>query len=307
MNCTRSIIQLAVKSLVESIDAKVMQLIAGRVIEEYDIYDRTGFPRSIPIPNRDVAQRIVSDVNEEGLFLQFVSELINIHENGHMGRQYTIQYLRDLVKFVHESGYSFDRELNMFFENPKFQITRNWGALRESHEYTFALLRIDIVNNSRFVREYPKEQISAVYSDIRKIVQAAIETRNGRLWIWEGDGGLGSFYFSNKHRDAALSGMNILHDLYLYNRTENRLDKPISVRIAIHGGDLEYSDNNEIIKNQEEIKRVVKIEEELTPTDSVTISIVTRMMLDDYISRQFSLITDQGNYQYFNYAIRWAS
>jgi Na+/H+-translocating membrane pyrophosphatase len=55
------------------------------------------------------------------------------------------------------------------------------------------------VKNSKFVRKYTADRIQKTYTDLKDIVDIAIERRNGRVWIWEGVGGLVAFYFSGKN------------------------------------------------------------------------------------------------------------
>jgi hypothetical protein len=48
------------------------------------------------------------------------------------------------------------------------------------------------------VRKYPADVIEKTYEDLRLMVEGAIDKRNGRIWSWEGDGGLVAFFFSHK-------------------------------------------------------------------------------------------------------------
>ena len=52
---------LATKALYESFRFDMMTRVAGTVMEDYDIYDRTGYPRNIPIPGMDAAKQVVEN------------------------------------------------------------------------------------------------------------------------------------------------------------------------------------------------------------------------------------------------------
>lgn len=296
---------LCVRALAESMDIRTMTTVVREIIPNYDIYERSGFPPSIAIPNQDVARQIVSDVIHENRFLQLIGNLIDVHELGLMGRRYPIPYIRTIVQEVIENGYLFDQENRMFVENPSVRKTRNWGALLPGSEYTMAFLQIDIVENSQLVRKHSADTIEQAYRGLRDIVIQAVEKRNGRVWNWEGDGGLAAFCFSDKHQKATLSAMEIVHELHLYNLIACPLASPLAARIAVHSGPVEYTENNEALKQSPTLSQLLEIEEEHTHPLSVTISSVVKVMLDAVVSSEFSPLSNDSQGMYFSYTLRW--
>ena len=113
-----------------------------------------------------------------------------------------------------------------------------WGTLEIGKTYEFALLRVDIAGNSRLVRRYPRSRIKTVYGSVKDLVTRLVEKREGRIWGWEGDGGLAAFYFIDKTIQATLCGMEILHELFLYNLLGKGLPEPVLVRLAVHARSL---------------------------------------------------------------------
>jgi class 3 adenylate cyclase len=216
---------------------------------------------------------------------------------------YRITYMNEIIKRINECGYIYDNENKIFVENPAMRRTKNWGALIEGKEYHFAFLRIDIAENSKLVRKYPEKLINEAYSDVREIVETSIDKRNGRIWNWEGDGGLVAFYFSNKDLQAALSGIEIINKLFIYNLSHCRLDEPLKVRIAVHSGLCRYTEDLEAQMKDDVIKLTVQIESQLTKPNSMTISNTVRSKL--YSSLLSGLETTQVDdlVNYANYSI----
>lgn len=103
-----------------------------------------------------------------------------------------------------------------------------------------------------------------------------------------------AFYFGKRHAWAMLSTMEIVHTLYLNNRTRCRLDEPVQVRIGVHAGPCEYTENEEELKRLETIKELVKIEEQ-APADSVYVSIVVRVMLDEIVAASLRRVDNRKN------------
>ena len=96
---------LSINSLTEALDIKTMLNLANLLMTGYDsdyIYNRTGFPRNMPMPPREVARQIVEDVNSLDLYLDFVTVLIRMQEEGLKGRIYRIPYLRELLNDILE-------------------------------------------------------------------------------------------------------------------------------------------------------------------------------------------------------------
>ncbi|MBN1647352.1 MAG: hypothetical protein JW874_04905 [Spirochaetales bacterium] len=293
-------------ALNSSVDIKTLLHIARTLVSDgYDIYERTGFPASMSIPKKDAINQIINDIIDKNMYLEFISTLIELQESGFKGKQYSIINLRNIVEGIIERGYLWDKELSHFVENSALRKTRDWGFLQDGQEYSMTFMSIDLVKNSSFVKNNPKEMVQKAYSELRSIIQDAILSRNGRLWSWEGDGGIAAFALSDRNSAATLASIDILHKLVFYNGTKNKLHSPLQIRMAAHSGPYEYSNNPEDLGKSETIQQTAKIQHEYTLPDSVTISIVVKNMLDDIIARQFRLIENHGHYQYFNYSVKW--
>jgi class 3 adenylate cyclase len=308
MQIRASLLNTAVQALVGSVDVHTMVVIARRLMDRYyDLHERTGFQRSIPIPNLDAARQIVADIRDSNQFLSFVNLLVEMQEEGLMGRTYSIPHLRELVRGVHELGFDYDHENRMFVEDPRVRKTRNWGVLRSGHEYVFAFLRLDIVGNTTLVKKHGRQAMQSVYRDLGAIVQKAVERRNGRIWSWEGDGGLACFYFANKNTEATLAAVEITHELFLYNKLGVRFPEELKIRMAIHTGTSEYSEREEDLKNSETIKRTINIESQFTKAGSVTVSNTVYTTLEPRVANQLQPIKTKGAAGHYRYEIRWES
>ena len=304
MQIPGSIINLATKALSESMDVNVMTHLAKDIINGYDLYQRTGFRVSMDVPQRDAAKQIVTDIANSGMFFSFISLLIQMHTTGYKGRIYPISYLRDIIRMINKDfGYIYDAENKMFVEDPAVRRTMNWGAFIEGHDYVLSLLRIDIVESSQLVRKYPENLVHATYGDLRKIVDKAIYKKNGRVWNWEGDGGLVAFYFANKSMLATLSGMEIINELFVYNAIHCRLEEPVKVRIAVNTGTIQYTQDSEELMKNDFIKETVQIESKYTKPNSMTISNMVGSKLDASLLEGFKIVMIDSRTKFYTYSI----
>jgi class 3 adenylate cyclase len=305
MKVKSATIALCRKTLYESMSAETMTRFVQLLDPEYDLYQRSGIPENIPITDQMAAERIVKDVVGEGRYVDFVETLVHIDANGYMGRPYPIKGLRELVKALTQDGYIFDRSTGQFFENAKERTSPDWGRLRDGDERQIALLRLDVVDNSSLVKRNRADRIEKAFSDLRSIVNKAVVGRLGRLWSWEGDGALAAFLFGQKERAALLAGMDILNEMFFYNRLENPLDEPLRIRLAAHAGPIRYSGTMmELLKN-ETVKDVNRIESTATPSDSLSASINLFLSIDRVIQDRFGpeKQADGGKIRHYSVAL----
>lgn len=296
---------LCIRTLTQSMDVHTMLHLVRRIFGTYDLNERTGFPRSVPIPNREAARQIIVDCIEHDRFLDFLAILIEVDAKGMSGRRYRLPRLRDILEEVSEVGYRYDSDQRTFVEDVQTLTTRNWGILREGEEYLLTFLRIDIVGNSELVRTHDTDVIEQTYADLREIVQTVIELRNGRIWDWEGDGGVGAFFGDDASEKSTLCGMEIIHEIHLYNLLRCVLERPLQVRIAVHNGTCTYHHSFDKMKN-EVVKKLVELESRYTLPNTVTVSKTAHASLAANVSAHLTPFDRDPNGVHFRYALEIA-
>lgn len=296
---------LASRALAESMDVKTMVHLARRLFGNYDLHERTGFPTSVPIPNRTASRQIVDDLADSNRFLDFVALLIEIERLGMEGRKYRFPRLQAIVNEILETGYRFDTETRTFVEDTTIRTTRNWGVLKTGETYIMAFLGVDVVGNSALVREHGREAMSELYGALRMLVSEACETRNGRLWGWEGDGGIAAFTFEEQNQRATLSGIEILNELLIYNLTECPLDGGLHVRLTVHNGPCAYGETGAELK-VDTIKRIWEIDSRHGQTDTLIVTDSVYPSLERVVASRLSPLGVARDQDFYTYAVRFA-
>jgi len=295
--------KLCRKCLYTSISFDDMVRFAGMAYPDYDIYESSGYPRGYPISSQDAADRIVADMIQDGYYVDFIETLAKIGAKGFMGRPYIFKDFDDVIDDVIEAGYSYDEETYQFFEDQSQQISRNWGRLLEGDERQMAVLRLDIAGNSILVKENPKPLIDKAYNDLREIVSNAVVSRFGRLWIWEGDGSLGVFMVGNYSRMAILAGIDIINEMFIYNKMRNPLNSVIKLRISVHSGDLIYSENDIKCLKAETVRKATSLESKAAVPNSLVISESLALSQDQSILNLFSNAKSVSSEKYRIYQV----
>lgn len=302
-----AIFTIIITSISQSLGMELILKMAREFIPGYDINSRLGFPPSIPVPLRDATRRIVHDINETGLFLELVEWLIKVDSKGYMGKLYKVSAMSEILDAMKNAGFILDQESGLFYEDPRFQKTPNWGRLIEGREYPFTLLKLDIVKNSQLVRNNSKKEINSAYETIRIFVRRIIEKRRGRIWLWEGDGGIIAFHYGHPIMSAVLSGMEILNELMVFNLTANPLNRDVMMRIAAHAGFIHYSTDTSSLLREETVKEIHDIESRWTPDGMMTISASIAPHIDGIIKERIYTLEKESNRELFAYSINYAS
>lgn len=285
---------MAVRALCESMTVKLMIDHTRELIANYDLHRRMRLRESISIPSANAAKQIVDDICQGQLFPAFVQLLIDTQYKGFKGRIYPIAHLSTIIHEFQSHGYIFDQANGMFIENSRIMKSINWGVLRAGEDYELTFLRFDIAGNSRIVRANAAKKVQKAYQDFYTIVGNAVDRRNGRLWNLEGDGGLAAFAFSLKDTAAALSAVECLHELFLYNRTRCALSGPLAVRFALHSGRHVYSADMESLKKSDPVKEILDIEARFTRPGSCTASNKVLIATDRRIADLFSPLKEKN-------------
>ncbi len=265
-----------------------MVKLARRHIRGYDIHERTDTPRSLSVPNQDAARRIIEDVAREDMLLNFVEQLVEMQEKGFVGRRYRIVRLQEIIEDLRNDGYLFDVSTGKFYENVQKRKSYDWGVLKDGSSYALGFLSIDVKDNSELVRRYGPEMMDGVYGSLRKILERALDKRNGRLWYWEGDGGLAAFHTDVVAKSAVETGMEVLHEILLYNALWNPLDDPIEVRMAANTGSIVFSSQMAKLRNETVIAQTLKLESDHAAPNGLAVATAVVALLDSLLQRCFA-------------------
>jgi len=283
------------KCLALSISVEEMNRFAKLTNPDYDLYKSYGFSKGHPIGIHEAADRVVGDMVQSGYYIDFVETLKRVDTKGYMGHRYAFRGLDDVIGDVLQAGYSYDKATCQFFEDQSQQVTRNWGRLMEGDERQMAVLRLDIAGNSILVKNNPKPLVDAAYSDLRKIVTNAVVSRLGRLWTWEGDGALGVFMLGDYSRLAIFAGMEILNEMFVFNKAVNPLNADFKLRIAVNSGHLAFSESPTQFLKADTVRTAIMLEGKAAVPNSLVISESLAMSQDQSLLNIFSDSKVVGN------------
>ncbi len=304
MRFPASLISSCTRALYESLSIDIMSKVARMLDDSFDLYRVANMRESIPITSQHAADVIVKELLRQGMFVDLIETLITVDTRGIMGRRYTIGSLGELAKGLSAIGFLYDKVNNLFMEDPRLKASYNFGRLQEGGEYPLALLRLDIVQNSKIVRKYPKEHVEKAYQLLYEMVEHKVHKRWGRIWSWEGDGGVAAFYYGHKQTQAALTAMDLIQGVFLFNTFKNPLEMPIQVRIAVHYGVQKFSQDQSVWKKSDTARIAVEMESKACNPDEAVISTNIETALERNLAQLFEPKKNVSSYQVHCYRIR---
>lgn len=150
----------------------------------------------------------------------------------------------------------------------------------------FSFLKLDVAGHSKMLADNPRVKVAETLDKLEAYVDEAASRGGGRLWTWQGDGGLAAFLGDDSSANALECGLRIVNNLESFNRSQNSTGHKVAVRIAIHRGAANYRPDTGRI-HSEDLNFVSHMEDEFAFPNDVCISDDAYRELDELDRRQF--------------------
>ena len=77
---------------------------------------------------------------------------------------------------------------------------------------------------------------------------------------------------SDYSRMAIYAAMEILCEIFLFNKFDNPLDSDIKLRLAVHSGDIQFSNSEAECLKADIVRKAIFLESKIAPPNSLVIS-----------------------------------
>lgn len=262
-----------------------------------DLNKLTGYTENISIPRKEAAKQIVEHFHKTNRIVQLLDLIIYTAKKGFKGEGVVFNNLKSIFFEMNECGYKYNPDLEKTVFIEKEVKRKDWGFLKQGSVYTFCFISIDICGNSKLFNKYETSLIRQTYNNFKNFVKSLIEKRDGRIWNWEGDGGLCTFHIKDFVKDGVLSSIDILSALPIFNATSNLINEDILIRIGINSGEAEYKNDIKMI-DSDAIEKTKIIEKKHTLPMTISITPNTFQYLDSTVKSHFTheLINNENVY-----------
>jgi class 3 adenylate cyclase len=279
--------RLISEDLSRAFTTRELQGFIRNIDRNLDLYELTGYKKDAPIPRKDAAKEVVDYLVETKRLHKLLDLIIYTSQNGFKGEGVTFFGLKTILKEMEECGYKYRGDLKKVVYIEKNLEKRNdWGFLEDGKVYNFCFVSVDICGNSKLVREYDSLLIKDTYKNFKKMVCTSVESRKGRIWSWEGDGGLLVFHLDDFVNQSILACVDIVSSMPVFNATSNMLGEDIRIRIGLNAGSAEYKNDTASITS-DSIEETRCIEKKHTEPATISISKHTVQYIDMLLRNNF--------------------
>ncbi len=258
----------------KSLNFKDIEAIGGYLFKSrtYDLHAAAGVDEKVSISPLNAAKILVDEAENKGKLKDLFVFTIELDGSTLNGRVVALQGLENMLYRLTRSGQYYDFATRRFIDVEDNRSLVSWGALRDGREYEVAIASIDICQNSELVKKYKTKVMEQVYYRLWEFLKAKLDSWEGRIWSWAGDGGILAFRGEESVPRAVSCCLEILASLPVFNMQP---DKPIKdeicLRIALDFGPLKFfSDTGKIVS--EVINYAAHLEKKGTRPSKLSIS-----------------------------------
>ncbi|GIX40969.1 MAG: hypothetical protein KatS3mg129_3281 [Leptospiraceae bacterium] len=282
--------------LIRSCNTDQIAYIAREADPNFNLKEVSGFGEHVVIPKQVAADTVIDYFESEYQILNFIATLYYYEGKGISGGVVTLRDKHKLDKYLEENHIIYNPELNKFVVSQKDIKKKDWGILEEGMESKLAFMELDIISSSELIKTNVKIDVENTLRNFRLFITEIVESFNGRIWQWFGDGGLIAFLNESGVSNAIRSGLKVLYSLPIFNLTANQLrwENNVSLRMAIHFGFATYKEDINMI-DSEDIKITKILEHELGLPNSIIISETALNLCDNELKKFFEYYNNYKN------------
>lgn len=296
----RRLRKLLTDVLVESLNSDQINSLGREVDSRFNIGEVSGFGDKIVIPRRVAADCVIRYFNTEETLVKFLGYMISRDGQGASGGVIQLKGKQELIGILKQHQWIYDPKRGEFQKDQSTSRTSDWGLLKEGEEYWCAFASIDIVSSSNMVRTNVKTDVETTFSHLRDYINRYVESWNGRIWFWYGDGGVAAFYGDDSSSLSVLSMISILAYLPVFNITRNELrpENDVKLRIGLHYGTVVYhADPSKM--HSEDLKLAQDVEKEHSEHNALAVTETAFYKLRREVRARFSPSGDINGLQVY--------
>ena len=217
--------------------------IGNILYSSYNSHDIAGEGNHITFSSGRAASVLVEYTNSKKKTFDLIKLLIELDESTLSGKAVEIAGLEAYLNKLAKIGIYYDFQKRKLHHSKKDKENFvNWGSLKDGKVYSFSVLSLDIVGNSKLVKKNGTLKMEKVYFHLRKFIEQKVYAYDGRIWSFAGDGGLIAFTFKGNVQRAVLCALDIQSSIFVFNiRSDVPINDNIELRMGLDTGKFRFS------------------------------------------------------------------
>jgi class 3 adenylate cyclase len=259
------------------------------IIKKFDMYEILGIDHHITISKRKAAATLIEQCSSEKCEDQLLKLLIDLDGSDLAGQTVSFAELEVVMNDLAKQGYVYDykkRKMKRIKED--VDELPNWGVLRAGKTYEMTIVSLDIVGNSKLVKDHGLKKAEKLYFQFWSFLRRVLAVYDGRIWHWAGDGGILAFTFKTHSIRAVMFAMEIQHLLPVFNMDPERpISDELTLRVALDTGKIKFDDDTGKIVS-DTINYAAHLEKSFTGPGCISVSEKVLKLLPEGMRAYFS-------------------
>jgi class 3 adenylate cyclase len=216
------------------------------LLKNHSSHSSLGMGRHITLSPRKAAAVLIDECVENGCEEKLFKFLVELDGEKLLGKIVEFEDIERVMSMLARSGYVYDpkkRRIRSMKESA--DELPNWGALKTGKQYEVSVGSIDIVGSSALVKKHGQRKMEKLYFEFWNLLRRVLSVYDGRIWSWQGDGGLVAFAFKRHQERAVLFALELQQLIKVFNMNPRKpIPEDIELRIGLDAGKVKYSDEN---------------------------------------------------------------
>ena len=259
----------------------------------FDIYRLLNEQNHITVPARRAAQLLVQHCSECNCHPKLIHLLVETDGSQFMGRQTSVDGIELFLDKLTGSGltYDFSRRQVIKIKDDPFEMM-NWGSLRNGKTYQLTVLSVDVVGSSALSRSHGARKVGKALFQFAQHVKERLRAYDGRIWNWNGDGGIIAFAFKEHEVRAVQFALELQLTMPVLNaRIELADGVDLALRAGLDSGKLTFANDVGAIVS-DVINYACHLEKSAVPPGSIGVSETLYKTLPARLAAPFSKSVD---------------
>ena len=243
------------------------------LLKNHSTHSSLGLGDHITVSARKAASTLVDECVDKRCEEKLLKFIIELDGERLLGKTVELRDLERLMNHLAKDGLVYDpkkRKLKKIKES--VEDMPNWGALKSGKQYEVTVASIDIVGSSALVKKHGQKKMEKIYYEFWTLLRRLLSDYDGRIWSWQGDGGLAAFAFKRHQERAILFALELHQLIKVFNVNPRKpISDDIELRIGMDTGKVKYQeDTGQIISDT--INYAAHLEKSFTAPGGITIS-----------------------------------
>mgnify|MGYP006290942935 CR=1 FL=1 len=284
-----------IEMLSEELTPDQIDEIGGFLIKNHSAHSSLGIGDHITVSSRKAATALVEECADKRCEEKLFKFIIELDGEKLLGKPVALRDLERLLNQLAKTGYVYDQKKRRLKKiREAVDDMPNWGALKHGREYEVSVGSVDIVGSSSLVRKHGHRKMEKLYYEFWVLLRRVLSVYDGRIWGWQGDGGLVAFAFRRHQERAVLFAMELQQLMKVFNVNPGKpIPDDIELRIGLDAGMVKYQDDTgQIISDT--INYAAHLEKSFTSPGGITIS---KELLDSVPREMLRHFNEKGEFE----------